>query len=675
MAVTQTLEVYEVAGSVDSVANTSKVRILWQSKQTGDSHNDYTKAAKWWLSVNGGLKEQQVSVIYTLPQNTTKTILDTTLTIKHRDDGTGIVQVYTEMDTGISAGVVLKYAECTLTTIPRSSTISTSGSADTLGTTCYIEWTPHSKSFWYKLNFALSDYSYTTEAIHPNTLSNYAYTGYTIPLDLARKIASDRKNAIMTVTLYTYTDSSCATLIGSSSDKLTVMIPENTDTKPSITMSLSPADSPIADAYLHGRSKVKATFGGEGKYGATIVSRSLKVNGKIYASPYTSDILSTLGEIEVVGTVTDSRGFTNSVAQKITVSAYDKPSVIPYTGEGNLICKRCNSDGTPDGGGVYLLVKIGRRYSKVVSGGSQKNFCTLSYSYKKDSQAVTEYSNPTTILAGNASGDYVSIILPNVVSDSAIAYNIRLIATDTAGENDIVTITIPTAFVTLHFPPKTEKYPGGHGLTLGGYHDPDKYNVFDCKFDAEFEGVVRGNVWGLVGSSGAIPPKDKFGKYSDLNEYHVPGIYAITYDEYAQQITNCPSEHAGLLRVFASTGQVDVIEGAYIYLTQEYTPYKTDEPIYRRQLRTDAEGIWRFEDWIPSVIKNDEAEEWISGIVKNTESLKANSGISKVETSIYTANGIEVFQFVIRQGSSYHVINFSPSGIEYGKNGGVYWKK
>lgn len=666
MAVTQTLSVYEVSGSIDTVNNTSRVRILWQSTQSGDSHNDYSRTAKYWVNINQG-GSTEYAVTYTLPKNTTKIIVDKEITVNHRADGSGIVQVYTEMDTGISAGVVEKSAECKLTTIPRASTISSSTPINQVDAYCDIRWTPLSKDFRYKLKFEAGSYSYTTSAIHPNTLSEYKYDDQFFSLgwaDTYKIIPSDKDRASISVTLYTYSDSGCTTLVGSSSGTLTVKLNQNQNTKPSITMSLSPADSPIATAYLQGRSKVKATFSGSGRLGATIssTSYSLKVGGKTYTNPYTSDILSSPGEIEVVGTVTDSRGFTNSTTQKITVSAYDRPSVIPYTGENHLVCQRCNSDGTPDGGGVYLLVKIGRRYSKVVSGGAQKNFCTLSYSYKKDSQAVTEYSNPTTILEGNASGDYVSIILPDVVSDSAIAYNIRLIAEDTAGENDIVTITIPTAFVTLHFPPKTEKYPGGHGLTLGGYHDPDKYNVFDCKFDAEFEGVVRGNVWGLVGSSGEIPPKDKFGKYSNLNEYHVPGIYAITYDEYAQQITNCPSEYAGLLRVYASTGQTDVIDGTYKYLTQEYTPYKTNQPIYRRQLWTDEKRAWHYGEWTASVIKTNEA-------------LQLGNGVTQVEANTYTSNGIEVFQFVIKQGSDYHVINFSPSGIEYGKNGGVYWKK
>lgn len=661
MAVTQSLQVYEIAGSVDTAANTSKVRILWQSTQSGDSWNGYSRTAKYWININQG-GSTEYTVAYTLPKNTTKIIVDDVITVTHRADGTGVVTVYTEMDTGISAGVIEKYTECKLTTIPRASTISTP-SVNEFDSYCYLEWTPLSKDFRYKLNFKLNNYDYTTGAIHPNRLSVYGYDDYFIPLSLANNVPPNEDRVGMTVTLYTYSDSGCSNLIGSSTDTLVVRMNNDDRYQPTFNMSLEPADSPIASAYLQGRSKVKATFSGAGKYGATIVSYSLKVNGKTYTDPYISDILPTSGDITVFGYCTDSRGFTSFTYQTINVSAYDRPSVIPYTGKNNIVCERCNSDGTPDGGGIYLLIKIGRRYSKVVSGGSQKNFCTLSYSYKTDAQDVTEYSKPITILSESATDDYISAIIPNVVGSITTAYNIRLIAEDTAGENDIITITVPTAFVTFHAPP------GGHGFTLGGYHDPQKYDVFDCKFDAEFEGLVTGNVWGLVGSSGDIPYD------SDLDEYHVPGIYAVKYDEQAQNIANCPSIYAGLLRVYASTGQTDVIDGAYKYLTQEYTPYKTDQPIYRRQLRTDAEGIWRFEKWIPSVIKNAEAEDWIAGVVKNTETLQANSGISKVETSIYTANGIEVFQFVIRKGSDYHVINFSPSGIEYGKNGGVYWKK
>ena len=75
MAVSQELTVTEVAGSPSVATNTSKVRILWKSTQTGESRNEYTRTAYYYVSINGGT-ETKYTVSYTLPQNTTKTIVD-----------------------------------------------------------------------------------------------------------------------------------------------------------------------------------------------------------------------------------------------------------------------------------------------------------------------------------------------------------------------------------------------------------------------------------------------------------------------------------------------------------------------------------------------------------------------------------------------------------------------
>lgn len=647
MAVTQTLSVTEVAGSVNTSTNTSKVRILWQSTQSGDSWNGYTRTAKYYISVNGGA-ETEHSVSYTLPQNSTKTILDVTTTVTHKDDGTGSIKVRTWMDTSISAGVVEKSQSLTLTTIARASTI-TSASNVTLGNACNIKWSPKSKDFRYKIKFALGGFSYTTGAIHPNSTSAFTYTEYPIPLTVANQLKS-AKSGTMTATLYTYSDSGATVQVGSaSSTTFTVTIPDNASTKPSITMTLAP-DTPYAtlsSVYLQGRSKVKATFSGSGQYGATIKSYAMKIGTKSYASPYTSDILSSSGDITVTGIVTDSRGFTNTTTQTITVCAYDKPSIIPYTGENRIICRRCLADGTLDDGGTYLLIKIGRKYSKVVSGGAQKNLCTLSYRYKTDAQNESAYSNPITILAESASSDDISTIIPNVVSSNTTAYNIRLIAEDTAGEKDIVTITIPTSFVTAHAPE------GGHGITFGGYHDPSKVDVFDCYFNAEFHGTVSGSVLGLLGSSGNIPSN------GDLNDYRVPGVYAIPSDTVAKTLKNIPLQYAGLLRVYTSTGQNNVSGGEWVYLMQEFRPHIANIPEYRREVWTDSMGTWKYGAWVSGIENVIQLDGWATQMV----------------AKIHNENNVEVCQLVIRQGTDYHFLNLSPSGIEYGKNGSVYWKK
>ena len=151
MAVSQTLTVTEVANSINVSANTSKVRILWQSTQTGDSWNGYTRTAKYYVSINGGA-ETEYSVSYTLPKASTATILDTTLTINHNGDGSGSVRVRTWMDTSISAGVVEKSASINLTTIPRASTINQTSTFNQLR----IAWIGiNARQFYHRLSFGL----------------------------------------------------------------------------------------------------------------------------------------------------------------------------------------------------------------------------------------------------------------------------------------------------------------------------------------------------------------------------------------------------------------------------------------------------------------------------------------------------------------------------------------
>ena len=121
MAVNQTLTVYELPGSINTSANTSQVRILWESTQTGASANQFTRTAKYYVSINGGA-ETEYSVAYKLPLLSTVTIVDKTITVTHKGDGSCTVSVRTWMDTDIiGQGVMEKSETLTLTQISRAS--------------------------------------------------------------------------------------------------------------------------------------------------------------------------------------------------------------------------------------------------------------------------------------------------------------------------------------------------------------------------------------------------------------------------------------------------------------------------------------------------------------------------------------------------------------------------
>lgn len=449
MAVTQSLSVTEVAGSVNSSANTSKVRILWTSTQTNNSHNNNVKTAKYYVSINGGA-ETEYLVSYTLTLTSTNTIVDTTITVAHNENGSGSVKVRTWMDTGISAGVVEKSQSLTLTTIPRASTI-TSASDRTLGTACDVRWTPLSKSFRYKLKFSIGDWSYTTVAIHPNTTSPYTYTGYNISLDAAHKIPNDDEGT-MTVSLFTYSDSNATVQVGSSSPKtFKVFVPDNASTKPSVSISITPVHtlaSQFSSLYIQGKSKVKATITGRGNYSATVTSYEMYADGKSNGT-LESDYLSKSGVVTVKGRAYDSRGFYNETPQDIDVIPYVKPSLISTNEGEDIICERCDASGSLSDSGTYLKIKVGRSYSKVMSGGVQKNFCLLRFRYKTES--ASSYSPYTTLLAKDATNtDFVDVTLGNIVSSATTSYVVELSAIDDIGDETTVTFIIPTEEVFLH---------------------------------------------------------------------------------------------------------------------------------------------------------------------------------------------------------------------------------
>ena len=401
--------------------------------------------------------------------------------IVHNSDGTKSVVI--ELDfSGITtngqngSGWTVKSSQTiTLTVIPRKSDI-TSAAAAILGKACSIRWTPLSTGFLYRLKFALGDWSYTTEDIKPNTTSAYTYTGYQIPMEAANQIPNATSGS-MTVTLYTYNGS---INVGEASATFAVTVPENADTRPTVTnLVLDAVDSPFAGVFVQGNSKVQAAFTGAGKYGAEIDSAKMTFEGKSYTEGYISDYISGYGEIKITIAVTDSRGFTGTAEGTIHVCAYSKPQVKVS------VCQRCDADGNADDAGTYLAIDASRSYSKV-SDGTQHNFCTLRYRYAKQGQTLPE--TWTTLLEANTGVDAVQTgALPVNLATDAI-YIVEVGVIDTVGNTSETSYTILTEAVFMH-----EKA-GGNGLGLGMYCTGD--NRLDVAWNAHFHGEV--NVGGMT---------------------------------------------------------------------------------------------------------------------------------------------------------------------------------
>lgn len=465
MSVSQNLKIIEVAGSVNVAANTSQVRVIWESTQQGLSYNDYTRTAKLYLSVNGGA-ETEYSINYTLPRDSTVTIVDKTITVTHKDDGTGRVQVRTWMDTGISAGVLERSKTLDLTTISRASSISRIESR-ALGKGCYVQWTPNSEDFIFKLNFSLGTWSYTTDFIKPNQTTLYTYKDYILPMEVAEQIPN-AATAEMKVILATFNDG--GTQIGYDAvGYFEITVPNNATTQPTVDMSLSPLNTGLPSKYnsiyIQGLSKLKTNIAVLTKYKADVAATTVTVDGTAYNIDK-PEILTKTGKLTVKATVKDTRGYYGTDYEDINVIAYQKPYITAKSNESKIIVARCDASANLTNSGKYLKIKAKVAYSKVVSGGVQRNYAFIKYRYRKEGGT---YSGWNTILdcKTDNSDEVITAPLLNGALDVKSNYQVQIIATDDFGESVPITFSISSDAVFMDRPA------GGKSMGLGGYSSGD----------------------------------------------------------------------------------------------------------------------------------------------------------------------------------------------------------
>lgn len=411
--------------------------------------------------------------------------------IDHDTDGTKSVTIALEfscasINGGTGSGcAVSDSVSVELTAIPRASSI-TKVTDTVLGNICEVTWTPASASFYYRLKFIIGEWSHTTDIIHPNKTTEFAYRSYAIPLEVADQIP-DSSTGEMAVELHTYSDENATVQVGASSEAdFMVTVPENDLTRPTVTMALSPvSDLPEAfdGVYVQGKSKAQVDLSAEGKYGATIASYSMKAAARAYdvSGSFTSDYLSTPGETTITGYATDSRGFTGSVSKDITVLAYTKPKILPPAGESEVVVARCDAEGNLTSSGTYLKIKAKRSYSLLTHDGVQHNYCAIQFRYKLAN--AESYSEWVTILNGGslASDEVETDALLGGVLSAKATYMVEIRAIDDVGEYGLTMIRIPTDTVYMH---RTK-----NGMGLGKYVEGE--NLLDVAWDAHFRGEVR----------------------------------------------------------------------------------------------------------------------------------------------------------------------------------------
>lgn len=312
MAVYQSLTLSQISQNIQD--NTSQVRILWESTQTGASHNDYSRTAYYDIYINDG-QGTQYSVSYTLPQGTTKTIVDTTITVPHRNDGTGTITVNTWMDTRISAGVVEKSQTLTLSTIPRATTPVIAPLV--MGQEGTITLDPASNDFTHTIiyNFGIRYHGTIATKTAERSIK---WT----PLKSFANLLTGAESGQMHFRCMTYNGD---TLIGSTDvwTKITV----SPDTVPTVSVSLSDAAGyESIYGWVQNKSRVKASITAAGVMGSKIIDTVMTVNGKVVDANAENNLPDS-GNIPVKVVVTDSRKRTATYSTNLSVSAYTTPVI------------------------------------------------------------------------------------------------------------------------------------------------------------------------------------------------------------------------------------------------------------------------------------------------------------------------------------------------------------
>lgn len=291
----------------------------------------------------------------------------------HNDDGTGTLLIYWD---GVIPGTTLKstdvYETVTLDTIPRASSIDSLSCATSYFTGALTyQYTPKAQSLYNRCDISLNlDGEYIpVKKVKLGRQAASQQTATILLLDQLDTVYTSLPNTTrgkLRFTLRTFSDSEYTNPVGEAGYKeITLTIPNDDSTQPTVTMKLSPVSDFTGggEIYVKGLSKVKAAFTDyKGKYGATPVSYKMNVEAKDYGSPYdtpaylTSAYLTTTGSITVKGTITDSRGFSRTYSQTISVIDYTTPTIdlvscntqyftgsvsFKYTPANNVFYSRC----------------------------------------------------------------------------------------------------------------------------------------------------------------------------------------------------------------------------------------------------------------------------------------------------------------------------------------------
>ncbi len=390
------LNVYVEQGSQSITDNTSTVNWRMTVSRTGAyyTHNHQGDST---LSLN--LDGRNVHYSYPTWETSGEeyTLASGSSTISHNADGTKTLPISCTFNPNNGLhGTITVSASLSLTTIPRSSSVSVS--AGVIGSAVTININRQSSSFKHTVRYSWSGKSGT---IASNVDTS---TSWTIPLDFANDIPN---SASGTGTIYVDTYSG-STKTGTQSTTLTASVPTNV--KPTFTgVSLTDLNGaaqnliPSGNTFIQVISNIKVAFNGAvGSYGSSITGYYAEIVGKNQSTSSNGGSLGIMnyhGTIKIRASVSDSRGrWSDTKEVSVTVLEYFAPAL-------SFSIARTGSTSST------LTATRNAKIAPLTVAGSQKNSMTLTFKVAR--LGTTNFQVDT----GPATGSWTSI--SNLVNSQA----------------------------------------------------------------------------------------------------------------------------------------------------------------------------------------------------------------------------------------------------------------
>lgn len=388
-------------------------------------------------------------------------VVTLTFTVAHNEDGTGVAQItYCQFQSlngtsPASATLGSMPKNFTLTTIPRASDLSCN-SPVTMGTTEAVTVTQKSATFSHIL-YASTDGETFAEIGRGTATATY---NWAVP-DTTTSLPN-ATSTTYTLRCYTYTNSTYEGTPLESTLSITANVPASYVPTISIgTITEGNTNVPAGFPFLVGVSMPTIPTTANGSGGSTVVSRSVTANGETQTSANTGTVSFTMTKTlsalstPVNAVVTDSRGRSGTATATITADPYTAPTV-------EIDCTRCQSDGTIDALGEYVLVRAKWSWTSI----SSPELNSGSIAVKVDDTLKTTYTTQT-----NSQTTFVQIaILPSMLATNQYTITAEI-------SDEIMSASVSQVVTKATLPLSLFDDGNGIGVTIGRMATREGFNV------------------------------------------------------------------------------------------------------------------------------------------------------------------------------------------------------